>query len=215
MDLGLIVQNLPRIGSGLLKTCQITGLSFSLGLILGSLLGSLQVYGPKPLRWAVTGYTTLFRGTPMMVQITFFYFTLPELGVDLGPFGAASLAIGLNSSAYISQIIRAGILGVKKDEIQAAKALGFSPWQRLTLLVLPQALRRSLPSLTNESITLLKDSSLAYTIGVYEVYKEFRDILNETYDIVTVMPFLVLIYLLMTGVLTLIASQLEKRYAYD
>lgn len=215
IDLKLIQNFLPEIISGVTVTLQITFSALSIGLILGCILGVIQARGHWMLRTLVSIYTTLFRGTPMLVQITFFYYFLPLLGLSFSSMMSAICAIGLNSSAYVSQVIRSGINGVSADEIEAAKVLGFTPLQTARYLILPQAIRNVIPSLTNESITLLKDSSLAATIGVTELYKQLRSLLNQSYDVTTVFFLLFATYLIMTGIISAIGYILEKRLRYD
>ncbi len=215
IDLKLIQNFFPEIISGVIATLEITFSALAIGLILGCILGVIQSRGHWVLRTLVGIYTTLFRGTPMLVQITFFYYFLPLLGLSFSSMMSAIFAIGFNSSAYVSQVIRSGINGVSADEIEAAKVLGFTPLQTARYLILPQAIRNVIPSLTNESITLLKDSSLAATIGVTELYKQLRSLLNQSYDVTTVFFLLFATYLIMTGIISAIGYILEKRLSYD
>ncbi len=214
LNFDLILHFLPSLAHGVLVTLQITFFALVIGLVLGSILGVVHSRGHWSLRYLVAAYATLFRGTPMLVQITFFYYFLPMIGLSFSSMVCAILAIGFNSSAYMSQIIRSGINGVGTDEIEAAKVLGFSPLQTARFIILPQALRNVVPALTNESITLLKDSSLAATIGVMELYKELRSLLNQSYDVMTVFFLLFATYLILTGLLSLLSYLVERKYSY-
>jgi len=214
IDFELISSHLPQIYLGLFETLKVTFFSFAIGLTFGCLLGVLQARGPLIARILVSIYTTLFRGTPMLVQISFFYFFLPYAGFSLSGVASACLAIGLNSSAYISQIVRSGINAINQDELDAAQVLGFSSIQKTRYIILPQAIRNSLPALTNESITLLKDSSLASVIGVAEIYKELRGVLNQSYDVITVFFLLAVIYLSLTGILTVCSYIISRKMDY-
>jgi len=190
---------------------QIAGIAVSIGLVLGTVLALAQTSANKIMRILVTIYITIIRGTPMLVQIMIVFFILPHLGISLSAFWSAVLAIGINSSAYLSQIIRSGITSIDKGQWEAAHVLGFSKAQALRYIILPQALQVVLPALGNEFITLLKDSSLASTIGVVELLKEGQIIISRTYKVIPVYLMITLIYLVMTTILSLILAWLEKR----
>lgn len=215
INFSLIISFMPVLLLALGQTLAVTACSLVVGFSLGTLFGLVQARGPRSLAFAVNVYATLFRGTPMLVQIAFIFFFLPTLGIALSSFSAAALAIGLNSAAYVSQIVRSGVNGVSQEELDAAQVLGFSSLQTALFLVLPQALRNVLPSLTNECITLLKDSSLASTIGVHEVYKESRGLLNQSYDVVTVFFMIAAVYLLLTSIIAGLSHFLEKKLRYQ
>jgi His/Glu/Gln/Arg/opine family amino acid ABC transporter permease subunit len=212
IDFTLILDSLPALLKGAAISLQIASLSASIGLSLGLFLGiveSRQTY----LSLFVRVFVTLFRGTPMLVQILFVFYVLPQFGIAIAPFWAASLAIGLNSSAYISQIVRAGIQAVPKGQIEAAQTLGLSATMTMRAIVLPQAFRIALPTLGNELITLLKDSSLASIIGVMELSKSASIIRSYTYDAFSVLFAIALIYLLMTFTISVVIRKLEGSYA--
>jgi len=196
---------------GALVSLQIAGIACSIGLLFGTLLALAQTGKYKPLRILVTLYVTIIRGTPMLVQIFIAFLVLPQLGIHLSAFWSAILAIGINSSAYLSQIIRSGIDSIGKGQWEAAQVLGFSRGQALRYIILPQALQVVLPALGNEFITLLKDSSLASTIGVVELLKEGQIIISRTYKVIPIYLMITVIYLVMTTILSLILSRVEKR----
>lgn len=182
-----------------------------IGFTMGTLLGVGQSRGPKPLRWLIGGYVWLIQGTPMIVQISFIYYVLPTLGICFSSFWTAAIAIGINSSAYVSQIIRSGIDAVAKGTIEAAHVLGFSHAQTIWYVILPQAIRTVLPTLGNEGTTLIKDTSLASIIGVMELYKVTIGFINQTYDVVTLFVMLAIIYLTLTSGFSLAITLLQKR----
>jgi len=200
---------------GAVTSLEIAGIAVSIGLVLGTALALIQTGTNKILRILVTAYVTLIRGTPMLVQIMIAFFVLPQLGINLSAFWSAVLAIGINSSAYLSQIIRSGIQSIGKGQWEAAQVLGFSRGQALRYIILPQALRVVLPALGNEFITLLKDSSLASTIGVVELVKEGQIIISKTYKVIPVYLMITLVYLIMTSVLSLVLAWIEKRMKKD
>ena len=211
IDFTLIWESLPSLYQGTLVSLQITFVAVLIGIGLGSILGLAEISSLKVIRLCVGIYVTLVRGTPMLVQILFIFYVLPQLGLMIAPFWAASLAIGLNSSAYVSQIIRSGVNAVPKGEIEAAYTLGFSRLQTMIYIIFPQALRMTLPVLGNELITLIKDSSLASIIGVMELTKEASIIRSRTYDAFSILLAISIIYLVLTATLSLGIKYFEKR----
>ncbi len=213
-DITLALTSVPSLVQGAWITMQITLISYALGFALGVLLGYLHTLQNALVRIPITLYVTLIRGTPMLIQITFFYYVLPLLGLELSPFWAAICAIAINASAFMSQIIKSGIIGVGNEQIEAARVLGFSSWQIGRYIVIPQAIRIMFPALVGEYITLLKDSSLASVIGVMELYKEARAIMNQTYDVITIFCLVALFYLLLTSVSELLFKYIERKMSW-
>lgn len=211
INLGLLQQALPQLLHGASVSLRIAGLSFLIGITGGTFLGIAQTRSKGFIRFLITAFVTLLRGTPMLVQIVFLYYVLSMTGLHLSAFVAAVCAIGLNSSAYMSQIVKSGISSVAKGQIEAAQTLGISKLDTLRYIILPQALRVVLPAFGNESITLIKDSSLASFVGVVELYKEGQTIISQTYDALTVYFALALMYLIMTTSIAYLVSLLEKR----
>lgn len=211
IDFTLIWNSLPSLLYGTAVSLQITFIAAFLGFTLGSIFGVAETSKSPFIRFAIGTYVTLFRGTPMLIQILFVYYVLPQFGFMLSPFWAASIAIGLNSCAYISQIIRAGINAVHKGQIEAAQTLGFTPIKTMRYIVFPQAFRVTLPALGNEFITLVKDSSLASIIGVMELTKEASVIRSRTYDAFSVLLAVALIYLILTASLSFILKKYETK----
>ncbi len=158
----------PQLLQGAGVTLIIAACASAIGFIGGTLLGVAQASNYKPLKIAVTIYVTIIRGTPLLLQIMFFFLMLTSIGINISALSTAILAIGINSSAYISQIIRSGIASVSRGQIEAARTLGVSKFDITRYIVLPQALRVVVPALGNEFITLIKESSLASAIGVME-----------------------------------------------
>ena len=212
INISLIQQSLPALARGALITLQIASTAAFIGLILGTILALAQRTKKNIIiRWLVTAYITIIRGTPMLIQITFAFFLLPKIGISLPAVWVAIIAIGLNSAAYISQIIKAGIASVGRGQIEAAHVLGLSRLQMTRFIILPQAFRIVIPALGNELITLIKDSSLASVIGVTELYKEGSIIRSFTYDVITTYTAVALTYLIMTTTLSLVINHLEQR----
>lgn len=203
---------MPYLIRGAVVTLEIAALASILGFFGGTILGFLHNSKNSLISWLVTGYVTLLRGTPMLIQISCAYYLLPAIGINVGAFTTAVIAIGLNSAAYISQIMRSGIGSVAKGQIEAAQVLGLSHSQTMYYVIFPQAIRLVIPALLNEFITLIKDSSLASTIGVVELFKEGTIIMSRTYIYMPIYLGIALIYLFLTSTLTLLISLVNKRF---
>ncbi len=184
----------------------------SLPLGLGLALGRISRY--SWLQRFIGMYIWLFRGTPLMLQLLFVYFALPLIpyvGVKLSDFSAAMLAFVLNYAAYFAEIFRAGIQSIEKGQYEGAKVLGMNYVQTMRRIVLPQVIRRVLPPISNETITLVKDTSLIYVLAMDDLLRTARALVQRDFSTT---PFLVaaVFYLVMTLVLTWGFQWLEKRY---
>ena len=210
IDFALIYDSFPNLFRGALVTLQIALIAAVIGMPLGTVFAFLEGSKSRLIRFIVLVYVTIFRGTPMLVQILFVYYVLPQFGVMIAPFWAASMALGLNSGAYVSQIMRSGINAVSVGQIEAAKTLGLSRFTTIKKIIFPQAVAISWPSLGNELITLVKDSSLASIIGVVELAKEASIIRSRTYDAFSVLLAASLIYLVLTGILSYCIKRSQK-----
>jgi arginine/lysine/histidine transport system permease protein len=209
IDLQLIIDYFPVLLDGLLVTLEIAGAACCIGLILGIILALMQTSNNKLFRMIVSVYVLIIRGTPMLIQIVFANLFFPQIGIS--PLWTAIIAIGLNSAAYISQVMRSGIASVGIGQMEAAKVLGFSAADTIRYIVLPQALRTTLPALGNEFVTLIKDSALASLIGVAELTKQGNYIKSRTFDAITVYCAVAILYLILTSTVTFIVGRLEKR----
>lgn len=201
---------MPKLLHGMWISLQIAFIAGAIGISLGTLLGIAEGSKHRGIRTLVTLYVTIWRGTPMLVQILFVFYVLPQFGIRIAPFWAACVAIGLNSSAYISQIVCAGIRAVPQGQIEAAYTLGLNKFATLRYIIMPQALRITMPAFGNELITLIKDSSLASIIGVMELSKEGSVIRSHTYDAFSILLAVSMIYLLMTSTVSLIINKIDK-----
>lgn len=211
IDFNLIQESLPLLLRGAVVSVQIAFIAAIIGICLGTLLGVAQTSKNKFVRWLVTLYVTLIRGTPMLIQITFAFYVLPQFGISLPAFWVAVVAIGLNSAAYVSQIIKSGIRSIGRGQVEAGRVLGLSNLAITRYVILPQAFRVVIPALGNEFITLIKDSSLASVIGVTELTKEGIFIRARTFDALTVFAAVGLIYLVITTTLTLLVNWFEQK----
>ncbi|MBW4541904.1 MAG: ABC transporter permease subunit [Myxacorys chilensis ATA2-1-KO14] len=208
-SVSVILNALPTLLKGALITLQLAAVSVFFGLIGGSLIGIARLSTLTPVRWAARAYIDFFRGTPLLVQIFMIYFGFPALLQAVGlnftfnRFAAAIVALSFNSAAYIAEIVRAGIQSIEVGQSEAAQSLGLDSVQTLRHVIFPQALRRMLPPLGNEFITLLKDTSLVAVIGFEELFREGQLIVAENYRPFELYASVALVYL----ALTLLSSQ--------
>jgi len=209
---------LPPLLQGSAVTLQVFLITLVLAVPLGLGLAMVRISRFKLLSGLVNGYIWLMRGTPLMLQMLFIYFALPfipVIGVRLPDFPSAILAFVLNYSAYFAEIFRAGIQSIDRGQYEGAKVLGMSYPQTMRRIVLPQVLKRILPPMSNETITLVKDTSLIYVLAMNDLLRAARGIVQRDF---TTSPFVVAaaFYLIMTLVLTYGFQRLEKKYAvYD
>lgn len=215
IDTQLLLQSLPALFSGAIVTLEIAALSCAIGLSLGTIIGIAHGSKSIVIRAIVGFYTTIIRGTPQLIQVLFAAYAIPLLfGISIPYFWCAVIALGLNSAAYISQIIRSGIASVDKGQIEAARVLGLSKAQTMRSIILPQAIQVVLPALGNEFITLVKDSSLASLIGVVELANVGRLIISKHYDAITAYTGVGLAYLVITTTLSFLLHLMEQRMNY-
>lgn len=213
-----VLSLLGPMADGAKVTLTLFFITLALAVPLGLVLALARLSRFKLLSRLVNGYIWLMRGTPLMLQLLFVYFALPfvpVIGVRLPDFPAAVVAFALNYAAYFAEIFRAGILAVDRGQYEGSKVLGMSYFQTLRRIVLPQMVQRVLPPMSNETITLIKDTSLIYVLALNDILRTARGIVQRDF---TTTPFLVAaaFYLLMTLVLTWFFQHLEKRYAkYD
>ncbi len=214
-DFLALYEALPALLVGALATLRITALSIAVGLVIGLGAGLARVWPNSFLRSISSAYIELIRGTPLLVQIFLVYFGLPALGLNLDPFVAGVLAMGINSGAYVGEIVRGGIESIAQGQMEAALSLGMSWWQSMYYVVLPQALFRILPSLGNEFIALLKDSSLVSTIAIAELTRTGQIIITRTFKSFEIWMGVALFYFIMTYAISRAVKYSEKRMRYS
>ena len=213
-----ILQIMGPLLQGTGVTLQVFCITLVLSVPLGLCLALLRISRFKLLGTLVNGYIWLMRGTPLMLQMLFIYFALPfvpVIGIRLPDFPSAIVAFVLNYAAYFAEIFRAGIQSIGKGQYEGAQVLGLTYTQTMRRIILPQVIKRILLPISNETITLVKDTSLIYVLAMNDLLRAARGIVQRDF---TTTPFLVAaaFYLLMTLVLTLGFQHLEKKYAvYD
>lgn len=209
--------NAQAFAEGTRVTVELTVIAGVVGLILGVIAALGKVSTVPPLRWIASLYVWIMRGTPLLLQVLFVYFALPQLVpvLKFDEFSAAAFALALNVGAYNAEAIRAGLLAVPKGQIEAARSLGLSRWYTFMDITFPQAFKISLPPLVNNIVSLLKDSSLAYVIGVVEVSLVSTRIQAATFQPVPCYVTTGCIYLLMTTLMTQISSAVERRFDHE
>ena len=208
-----ILEILPSLLSGAATTLQVFALVLVFSIPLGIMLAfSMQIH-LKPLQWLLHIYIWIMRGTPLLLQLIFIYYVLPSIGIRLDRIPAAIIAFTLNYAAYFAEIFRGGISSIPTGQYEAAKVLKFTPVQTIRLIILPQVVKIVLPSVFNEVMTLVKDTSLVYALGISDLILASRTAANRDASLA---PMFVagLIYLLLIGLATLAAKQVEKKFSY-
>ena len=217
-DIGLVMEKiadikaiLPFLLKGAVVTIKVTSLAVLMGIALGTILGLARVSKSKWLKRISKAYIEFFRGTPLLIQLFILYFGLPNLGIKLSPYFAAVLGLGLNSGAYVGEIVRSGINSINKGQMEAARSLGMSYPQAMRYVVLPQAIKRVIPPLGNEFIALLKNSSLVSVISVKDLTRQSRLVNSRTYQTFLIYISAAVIYFCMTFLLTRLVNYVERR----
>ncbi len=213
--LEIIVQSFwPIVKAGLQFTIPLTIFSFLFGLIIAILVALVQIANIKVLKQIVQIYVWIFRGTPMLVQIFIIYFGLPKIGILLDPLPAAIIAFSLNVGAYSSETIRGAILSVPKGQWEAGYAFGMTFSQVFRRIILKQAAKISIPPLSNTFIGLVKDTSLASTITLAEMFMVAQRIVAFRYEPLLLYCELAVIYLIICSILNILQSYLEKKLVH-
>jgi polar amino acid transport system permease protein len=216
LDVAYILKITPFIlkGSGL--TLSLYGVTILLAIPFGFSLALLKVSKFAFLRNLVALYTWVIRGTPLLLQLFFVYYGLPLLGLpSLSPFAAAVITFVVNYAAYLTEIYRAGIESIDRGQYEAAHALNLSYVKTMRRIILPQVIRRTLPPICNEAITLVKDTALVAVIGMGDLLRSSKEIMTRDFRI-TAFVIAALVYLLMSSVIVMVFRRLETRYsAYE
>lgn len=204
---------LPSLISGTGMTLSIFFWTIIISIPLGILVGLGMMTKFKPLTWVINVYVWLMRGTPLLLQLIFVFYGLPIIGVVFPRYEAALFAFILNYTAYFAEIFRGGLQAIPAGQYESARVLRLTNWQTLRKIVIPQVIKIVLPSIGNEVINLVKDSSLVYVIGLGDLLRAGNVAMARD---VTLLPMVLvaIIYLLLTAVCTLVLRRLEKHYSY-
>ena len=207
----LVLDSAPFLLKGTLFTLQLSLGGMVFGLILGFILALMRLSHFWPLSWISRFYVSVFRGTPLIAQLFMIYYGLPQFGIELDPIPAAMIGLSLNTAAYTSETLRAAISSIEKGQWEAAASIGMSPWQTLRRVILPQAARTALPPLGNSFIGLVKDTSLAATIQVPELFRQAQLVTSRTLEVFTMYLAASVIYWVLATVLSFLQNRLEDR----
>lgn len=210
MDLFLHYLSLPYLLQGIVFTIDVTALGLAGGLGLGLLLAAMQLSRFRVLAGFARLYTVIFRGTPLILQLVFVYDALPHIGIKLTAIAAAGVALAMNEAPFIAEILRAGVLGVDRGQVLAGQALGMTPGVLMRRVVAPQAIRSIVPAFGNETVSALKNSSLASVISVQELTLRSTQLASSTFDFFSIFFASGLIYLGLTGAVAAIQLLAER-----
>lgn len=210
-ELEIIVNSFwPILKAGLAVTIPLSLISFVIALVIAIITALVKLSNFKILKFLFSVYVWIFRGTPLLVQLFIIFYGIPKAGIALDPWSAAIITFSLNTGAYASESIRASILSIPKGQWEAAESLGMTYWQIFRRVIAPQAMRISLPPLTNNFIDLVKGTSLAASITIAEMFMIGQQITAFTYEPLAVYSLVAAIYLLFVTVLTTLQTKLEK-----
>lgn len=212
MDTAFLAANLPFLLKGAAMSLKLTLLALAIGISLGTLVGLGRISTWAPLSFLTTAYVEVLRGTPLMVQLLLIVFGIPQaMGIQVDEFTAAVVAFGVNSSAYVGEIVRAGIQSLDKGQMEAARSLGMSYTQAMRKIILPQAFTRVIPPLVNEGVTLLKETSVVAMIALVDLTRSAQLVAARTYRPFPAYLSAAVFYLIMTFTLSRLAARLERR----
>src|ERR1700754_683098 len=209
MSLFLHYLSMPYLLQGIELTLQVTELGLGGGLILGLILAWMQLSRLSLLSAVARGYTVIFRGTPLILQMVFAYNALPYVGIKLPAILAAGLALACNEAPFIAEMLRSAVLGVDRGQVSAGQALGMTPGVLMRRVIAPQAIRTMIPAFGNETVSALKNSSLASVIAVQELTLRSTQLASSTFDFFSIFFASGLIYLVLTGAIAVIQLVVE------
>ncbi|HEX9245463.1 MAG TPA: amino acid ABC transporter permease [bacterium] len=213
-DWGLAVRYLPLLVQGLLTTLKISAIVIALGLVLGIFVAAGRLSKDPKISKPVAAYIEIFRGTPALVQLVWFYYCLPIfLGVNLPGYSAIVVALTLNVAAFYGEAYRSGIQALGKDQIDSADVLGLSYFHKMCYVIVPQAFRMVIPVLLSLSISLFKDTSLVSTLGVGDLMYQGRVVATQTYRPIEILTSVAAMYFLIAFPVSVLTRRLELRLA--
>jgi His/Glu/Gln/Arg/opine family amino acid ABC transporter permease subunit len=209
---GIFVQSLPYLLQGSVITIELSVISIVIGIAIGTVGGVARLSRYRSLSAVMWLYVTLFRAIPLLVTLLFMYYGLPAAGIQLSSFTVAVIALSTTNGAYITEIVRGGVESIDPGQMRAARSLGMPYMLAMRRIILPQALRRVVAPITNESITLVKSTSLVSTIALADVLRSGLDIMSWKANTFSPFAGVALCYLAMTLPLIALNNYLERRY---
>ena len=212
-EISRVVDAWPLLAKGAWVTVQLTFAASALSLVVGTLSAMLQLSRFRAGYWVSRVYVSAMRGTPLLVQLFVVFFGLPLLGIRGEAFLAAVIAIGLNSGAFVTEILRAAVLNVPRGQLEAAETVGMSRWQAWRRVILPQAFVTSLPALTNEFSILLKATPLASVVAVTELAYAGQLVIARTFEPVEILLTIAALYVAFVLCLSQVSRRMESRFA--
>jgi glutamine transport system permease protein len=213
--LGLLKDSLPSLLSGLLVTIEIAVISLILAVILGIVLGIFSISTSKILKGIATVYIYIVRGTPLMVQALFLFFGVGQaLGIRFDPMVAGIMTLTVNASAYMAEIFRGGIQAVDHGQMEAARSLGLSYSKAMIKVILPQAVKIMIPSILNQFIVTLKDTSILTVISIRELTSSGQIIIARNFKSLEMYAIIACMYFILITILTLVSSYIERKISY-
>lgn len=213
MDIALIGRIVPVFVQAAWTTVELSLLSLAIGLTVAALIAMLRLSHVAALRFVGAAYVSVFRGTPALIQIFLLYFGGPQVGIQLEPFAAGAIALGLNIAAYMAESIRGGVLSVDRGQMEAARSLGFGEGQSMRWIVLPQATKLMIRPLGVNAVALVKGTALVATISVVELTYTAQRFIGSTYKPFEIFAVTAVLYMIMVYGLTLVIDRLDRAYA--
>lgn len=211
IDWPIVEMAIPLLAGGAVTTLKIAAFAAVFGSLGGIVLGLISLGSWAWARWGVRAYVDFIRGTPLLIQIFVVFFGLPMAGFRLGEFWAGVIALSLNSAGYIAEIVRGTVGSVEKGQTEAAKSIGMTRGKILLYILLPQSIRPMLPALTNDVITLVKNTSLLSVISVYELTRSGQAIIASHFVPLEIFALLAIYYYVIVSVLAYISRLIERR----
>ncbi len=213
-DFSPVFANWPLLAQGLLNTLKVTAVSLSFGLALGLVMALLRLSPRRFLSLPAGFVIEVFRTTPPLVQLFWFYFALPLLiGVEMTPFGAAVLTFSIQSAAFFAEVFRGGIVSIERGQWEAAKSIGMGRWRTLERIILPQAVKRMIPAFMERTIELMKTTTLVATISYADLLFAANEISQKTFRPLETLTVAALIYFAVIFTFSLLSRRLEHRLA--
>lgn len=213
MDFGLIARVVPFFLEAAVVTIELSLLSLALGLLVAALIAGARLSGSRFLRMFGAFYVSVIRGTPCLIQLFLLYFGGPQIGIHLSPFAAGAIGLGLNIGAYMSEAMRGAILAVDRGQAEASRVLGFSHYQTMRIVVLPQAAKLMIRPLGVNAVALVKGTALVSTISMVELTYTAQRLIGSTYKPFEIFAVAALFYMAIILALSKFVDLLDRRYA--